>query len=200
MRTAAVVVTAIVLAACGSDNPAAPSIQTVIITSSTQTIAVGETVQLTATARDVNGLTVANAKITYVASPTSVLSVNESGRVIGVGPGTGTIVVTAGGQPSPAYPITVTSTGSVAAVVTMQPNSFSPFSTTIRVNQTVAFDFGSLAHNVIFKDRAQHPGVPADIPDATSNKTVTRTFATAGTFPFDCTIHPGMSGQVVVNP
>ena len=200
MKPAAVVVAAIVVAACGKDNPTSPTIQTVIITSPTQTIAVGETVQLTTTARDVNGLSVPTAKITYAASPASVLSVNDAGRVIGVGPGAGTVIATAAGQSSPAYAITVTPSGGVAAVVTMQPNSFSPFTTTIRLGQTVAFDFGSLAHNVIFKDRAQHPGVPADIPDATSNKLVNRTFTTAGTFPFDCTIHPGMSGQVVVNP
>jgi plastocyanin len=195
MRTAAIVAATVVLSACGSDNPTSPTVQSVIITSPTQTIAVGETVQLTTTARDVNGVTIGNAKITYVASPASVLSVNEAGRVIGVAPGAGTIVATSGGTASPAYPITVTGSGSVAAVITMQPNTFTPFTTTIRVGQTVAFDFPSLAHNVIF---AQRTGKPADIP-ATQSQTVTRVFSTAGTFPFDCTIHPGMSGQVVVN-
>jgi|SRR5689334_3557077 len=196
MKTAAIVVATVVLAACGKDNPASPTILSVIITSSTQTIAVGETVQLTATARDVNGLNVPNAKVTYAASPASVLSVNETGRVIGVGPGTGSIIATSSGQASPAYQITVTASGAVAAVITMQPNTFTPNTTTIRAGQTVGFDFPALAHNVIF---AQRTGKPADIP-STSGQLVTRTFTTAGTFPFDCTIHPGMSGQVVVNP
>jgi len=196
VRTAAILATPLVLSACGKDNPTMPAVLSVIITSPTQTIAVGQTVQLTATARDASGATIANAKITYTATPTAVVSVSETGRVIGVAAGAGTITATAGGVVSAPFAITVTSSGSIAAVVTMQPNTFTPFTTTIRVGQSVAFDFPALAHNVIF---AQRTGKPADIP-ATQNQTVTRMFATAGTFPFDCTIHPGMSGQVIVNP
>ena len=195
-RAAAVLVAAIVAGACGKENPSSPTILTVVITSPSQTIAVGETVQLTAIARDVNGVTVTGAKITYAASPTSVLNVNDAGRVIGVAAGAGTIVATSEGKASQPFSITVTGTGSVAAVVTMQPNTFTPANSTIRVGQTVLFDFPSLAHNVIF---AVKNGRPADIP-STMNQTVTRVFTTAGTFPFDCTIHPGMSGQVIVNP
>jgi plastocyanin len=122
--------------------------------------------------------------------------VNTSGRVIGVGPGAGTVVATSGATSSQPFAITVTSSGSVAAVVTMQPNTFTPFTSTIKAGQTVAFDFPSLAHNVKFD---QKTGSPADIPE-TVNKTVTRLFTAAGTFPFRCDIHPGMNGQVVVNP
>ena len=32
------------------------------------------------------------------------------------------------------------------------------------------------------------------------NATVSRQFNTTGTFPYDCTLHPGMKGEVVVNP
>ena len=39
---------------------------------------------------------------------------------------------------------------------------------------------------------------PSDIPDR-SNTTVDRTFNTAGTFGYDCGLHPGMSGTVVVH-
>lgn len=81
----------------------------------------------------------------------------------------------------------------------MTNNTFTPFTTTIRAGESVTFDFPPFPHNVIFKDRAQHPGAPADIP-ATSNQKVLRVFAAAGTFPYDCTLHPGMSGQVIVNP
>lgn len=73
--------------------------------------------------------------------------------------------------------------------------SFSPFTTNINVGQSVVFDIGSEPHNVIF---GKVTGAPADIP-AASNRRISRTFSTAGTFPYDCTLHPGMSGVVVVH-
>jgi plastocyanin len=78
-------------------------------------------------------------------------------------------------------------------VVSMPGFSFVPFTTTVPVGGTVTFDFPSEPHNVIF---ARVTGAPSDI-QATTNARVKRTFPTAGTFPFDCTIHPGMSGVVV---
>ena len=81
-----------------------------------------------------------------------------------------------------------------APVVSMPGFSFSPFTTTIAAGGSVVFDFPSELHNVIF-DRIT--GAPADI-QATVNRRVTRMFGTRGTFPYDCTLHPGMSGQVVV--
>jgi plastocyanin len=197
MRTAYLVVAACVLAGCGDSNPSSPGVLSVVLTAPKQTIAVGEAVQLIAVARDVNGLTVP-ATITYTSSATSVATVNSSGRVLGVTPGSATITGKAGVVTSQPVSFTVT-TGSVAAVFTMQANTFTPAQATIRVGQTVLFDFPADLHNVIFRDRAQHPGVPADIAQ-TRNEAVTRTFETAGTFPFDCTLHAGMTGTVIVNP
>lgn len=73
--------------------------------------------------------------------------------------------------------------------------TFSPATVTIAAGRSVTFRFGSVPHNVFF-DAAQ--GAPADIPTATTNASVTRTFNTAGTFTYDCHVHPGMSGTVVV--
>lgn len=196
MRAAAILTAMVVLAACGKDNPASPSVFTVIVTAPKQTIAVGEAVQLTTTARDVNGVTITNAKITYMSSSGTVLSVNSTGRVIGVGPGSAAITATSSGLASQPFSITVTASGSVAAVVTMQANTFTPSQVTIRVGQSVLFDFPADQHNVVFAARA---GKPADIP-ITSGQSVTRAFTTAGSFPYDCTLHPGMSGSVIVNP
>ena len=194
-RAAAILGTVLVVAACGSSNPASPSVFSVIITAPKQTIAVGEPVQLTTTARDANGVTIGGAKITYTVSPAGIVSVNATGRVIGVAPGNAGVTATSGGQASPPFAIQVLP-GNVAAVVTMQQNTFTPAQTTIRAGQSVMWDFGSEQHNVIFQNRT---GRPNDI-QTTASQQVTRTFGTAGTFPYDCTLHPGMSGTVIVNP
>ena len=80
------------------------------------------------------------------------------------------------------------------AVVSMPGFSFVPFTTEIQRGETVTFDFPAELHNVIFENRT---GAPQDIP-ATSNRSVTRRFDVIGDFPYDCTLHPGMSGSVVV--
>ena len=73
-------------------------------------------------------------------------------------------------------------------------NVFSPFSTTINVGGTVRFNISGDPHNVIFKRIA---GAPSDV-NVVNGTIVSRTFSAAGTFSYDCTVHPGMSGQVVV--
>ena len=73
-------------------------------------------------------------------------------------------------------------------------NVFSPFSTVIPVGGSVRFNISGDQHNVIFGAVA---GAPANV-NVVQNVVVSRTFGTRGTFPYDCTVHPGMSGQVVV--
>ena len=86
--------------------------------------------------------------------------------------------------------------GTAVAVDTvfMPGDNFSPPSLTLTRGGTVWFDFPARAHNVIFERRT---GAPADI-QPTSGRLVSRTFATAGTFPYDCTLHPGMVGEIIV--
>ena len=80
------------------------------------------------------------------------------------------------------------------SIVSMPGFSFVPFTLNIKVGGTVIFDFPAESHNVIF---AKVPGAPSDIQE-TVNRQVARTFNAAGNFPYDCTIHPGMSGMIVV--
>jgi plastocyanin len=82
---------------------------------------------------------------------------------------------------------------SSTAVVSTPGNTFSPPFTTIAVGTAVRFEIRGAAHNVIFSGA----GAPANI-NVVSNTDVTRTFAAKGTFPYDCTVHPGMSGEVLV--
>ena len=181
------------LVACS--NPEGPTvIQSLDFVASKQTIGVGEAVQTIATARDPNGGAVRTAVITYVSNSPTIATVNPDGRVVGVSTGTTQITATAGSI-SQALTFQVIPSN-VAAVVFMQANTFTPFRTTIRVGQIVMWTFPPDAHNVIFATRT---GRPVDI-GISSNVDVTRTFNTAGTFPYDCTLHPGMSGEVVVNP
>jgi len=58
----------------------------------------------------------------------------------------------------------------------------------------VTFTFQATTHNVNFANVA---GAPAGIA-ATASSGVQRLFATAGTFGYDCSLHPGMNGTVIV--
>jgi plastocyanin len=74
-------------------------------------------------------------------------------------------------------------------------NTFDPNSLTIGVGGTVTWAFAATAHNVIFDAVA---GRPADIGGSNASASIARTFATPGTFTYQCTIHAGMSGTVIV--
>jgi plastocyanin len=93
------------------------------------------------------------------------------------------------------FTTTATSLATTANVA-VNDNVFSPDSVRIAVGGTVTFDWGAGGgtHNVTFANVA---GAPADIPDRASGA-VDRTFGTAGTFNYQCTIHPTtMNGKVV---
>jgi plastocyanin len=76
-------------------------------------------------------------------------------------------------------------------------NEFTPANIAIGVGGTVTFVFGDIAHNVYFDNSPA--GAPDPITGANANMSQSRTFTTAGTFQFDCRIHPGMKGTVVVS-
>ena len=97
-----VVMTTIVMvsASCSSSDPgdsnATGPVVLVEVTSSSTTVAVGSTLQLTATAKNAGGETLSSASFTWFASSPAA-TVNNSGLVTGVSPGVVTITARAEG-------------------------------------------------------------------------------------------------------
>jgi plastocyanin len=130
------------------------------------------------------------------------LTLSPSGTIAGTPTSAGvvalTVTVASGAQrASRSLVLTVDPAGFPStALVTMPANVFVPFLVQIARGGTVTWRFGAAPHNAVF---APVPGAPADIA-IVSNVDVARTFPTLGTFRYDCTIHPGMSGVIEVKP
>ena len=97
----------------------------------------------------------------------------------GTNPGTG----------NPTTPATPVATNAVS----VQDNQFSPKDISVSVGTTVTWTWaaGVADHNVAFGDG------PASA-NLRGGATYTRTFGTAGTFTYSCTLHAGMNGTVLV--
>jgi len=161
----------------------------------------GAAIQLRAEARDARQQAVAGATgFTFATSDQSVAVVSASGLLTAIAPGTATIssTVTQGGVTvNGSSPITVAfgiSNPTSATVNATTNRTFTPPSVLVAPGGTVTWDFASLLHNVTFRGGT---GVPASIPN-TASAQVSRTFPTAGMFSYDCTLHSGMQGTVVV--
>jgi plastocyanin len=112
---------------------------------------------------------------------TSVTSTGDGAGTGGYGGNGG------GGNQNPPPANTVNATPSL---------SFSPSTLTINSGDAVTFAFASVAHNVAFDNPTA--STPADIGGLNTNTSIARTFSTAGTYNYHCTIHPFMTGSVVV--
>ncbi len=165
---------------------------------------IGQGTQATVTGRDAGGATVAlgTRTVTWTSSNSSIVTVTNSGVVAAIGVGTVTLSVSVSNGATPLTASTQVTANAIADAptstdVAMAPASFIPFESVVKVGGTVRFFFTAIDHNVIWNPRL--PASPADIL-VTTNATVLRTFPTVGVFPFECTVHPGMIGRVVVSP
>ena len=186
----------LILTACGGSDPvSSTAVAAVQITTQLGTLRPGQTSQFSATAVNASGNSIANAgAVTWASSASEVASVNSQGLVTALTAGSTSITATIQGVQGTRV-LTVLAVGS-GAIVTMPGNSFIPFEVTIRIGEQVFFEFPQAIHNVIFENKS---GAPQDIQQ-TRNVTIGRAFSLAGQFPYDCTLHPGMSGRVTVNP
>ena len=176
-----------------------PVFTAVAIVPESPSIVVGDTVRLLATARDQHGSVMTGLPAaTFVSTDGAIVRVDAAGLVTGLAEGTATIrasVTHEGVTHTATATVTVSRPVSGAITVTTPSLQFSPQSVTIPIGGTVTWQFSESTHNVTFTGPSPAGG---SIPDQNAGSTVSRTFATAGTFSYACTRHSGMVGEVVV--
>jgi plastocyanin len=109
----------------------------------------------------------------------------------GCGGASGT-TTTAGGTVTTAGPSTTA--GSAGGVqVAMKNIAFDPTSITIKAGESVTWTNDDGVTHTVTADNGEF-----DSGDVAPGATFSFTFAKAGTYPYHCTIHPGMKGTVLV--
>jgi plastocyanin len=185
----------------------APVFTSVRVSPANPSVAVGATVQLTATPLDQAGQGMGGVPApAWSSADPARATVSASGVVTGVAVGTVSVTarITHGGVTREASATVAVGTGSgggsspSTATVTTPGNTFSPAAVTLATGGTVTWQFtGSTRHNVTFNGAAPTGG---NIPDTDAGASVARTFGAAGTYSYQCTRHAGMTGQVIVGP
>ncbi len=175
-------------------------VASITVTPATRTMPPGQTQALVVRAFD--GL---NAEITdgltptFQSSNTAAATVSGTGTVTAVAVGTATITVTAvtvDGTRTATSQITVgNQTFPNSADVTLLALTFDPDAVDIAAGGSVRWtnNSGGTTHNVTFATLA------ANNIGSHSTGSNTRTFAAAGTYAYNCTLHAGMSGTVIVH-
>lgn len=199
--------TLLVASACGGggdDGGPGPTPQQTLdrITPSVTTLALnaGGSSTIAVTALDTQGGTINNpGTFTFTSRSATVAEVTSQGTVFAIAAGSTTIDISltrAGVTKTATVAVTVTGTLGLSATVAAgtASNTFQPQVVGIARTGTVTWSFGAVEHNVIF---AGGTGAPTNIGN-TTNASVSRTFNTAGNFPYDCNLHAGMTGTVIV--
>jgi len=207
MRVTTLFVCAVMAAigGCGGGDSTGPSnTQTLgaITTtpSSIGTLQAGSTTSIVVHGTDTDGNPIANLTgVSFLSQNENVAVLLAGGTVIGLSSGTTQVTVTVsfhGVTKVANVPVTVVGTLPTTNEITGSTSSFTwnPAIVAVARTGTVSFTFGSLNHSVLF---ATVTGAPANVP-TTTNATVPRTFNTAGNFSFECGVHPGMTGTVIV--
>jgi plastocyanin len=168
-------------------------ITAVTIAATATTLEPGTTAQLTATARNSAGGALPGAA-TWSSSNQAVATVSGTGLVTAVANGNATITATISGVTGTRSIVVGKITPEGDAVIEASGTTFTPSQVDILVGGQVTWTFNG-EHNVTFTTAAS---APSNIPN-TSSGSVSRTFNDAGNFIFNCTLHPGMQGTVIVH-
>lgn len=172
------------------------------ITTSVQTLtlAAGTSQTITVQAFDANGGVIVTAPSpTFASVNASIAEVDNAGAVLGLANGATTVNVSLSmGSVTRTAAVTVNVTGALSNQAEVVASSgdyiFTPKTVAIQVGGSVTWSFGGLGHTVTFVSTA---GAPASINE-TYSTTVSRTFTAAGNYTYNCSIHAGMTGKIVV--
>ena len=185
----------------GTTNP--PPTQTlgeIRPTPTSVALTAGQSTTITVAAINTNGGVISNAGTpTFTTQSATIAEVNAQGVVFGVSAGTTSVGISlsfGGVTRTATVPVVVTGTLGTTASVTASSasNIFQPQIVGVARGGSVSWSFTAVEHNVTFSGGS---GAPANIPN-TVNASVSRTFGTAGNFPYDCSLHAGMTGTVIV--
>lgn len=200
------------LAGCGGEDgttqptvvttqPTVVTLTSLTVTAQSVSVAAGARQSIGAQGIGSDGKAMTGVNFTYSSASPGIAFVSSNGAILGLAAGTSAITVTGtSGGVSKATTVNVTVTGALATAAAVvagaNSNDFQPNLVAVARGGTVTWTFPGITHNATFAAAA---GAPANIPN-TGNQVagVPRTFATAGTFNYDCTLHAGMTGTVVV--
>lgn len=206
LRVAAVLSAMLIVNACGGggNGPSGPPTGSTTgslrgnVNDQTGAPVPSATVTLTATGQTPRtSVTAANGSYTFSSLPVGTYTVTvtpPNGYQLGGGSGTTTVSVVAGQQANAtAIVLSKNPTGPppLAVSVSMVDNQFQPASVEIGVGGTVTFtNNGSVQHNAT--------GGTINTPNLNPGQSANEIMQTIGTFNYNCTLHSGMSGTIIV--
>lgn len=163
-------------------------------------LAAGNAGSITVQAFDAQGGVIVNApSATFTSTDATIAEVDNAGSVLGLYAGTATVNASLTmGSVTRTAAVAVNVTGVLANQADVVASSgdyiFTPKTVAIQAGGSVTWTFGGLGHTVTFESTT---GAPASIAEAYSTA-VSRTFITPGNYTYNCQIHAGMSGKIVV--
>ena len=178
----------------------AQKLASIALSPASPSLAIGATAALQPSARDARGNAIASASgFTFTTAAAGTAIVSSAGSVTAIAPGSTTITASLsrdGTSASATATVVVTAPAGAALTADVATGGFTFLtpSVTIAVGGSVTWTFGAATHNVVFGTAT---GAPTNVPNL-ANTTATRIFPAAGTFAYQCTLHSGMTGTVIV--